>query len=218
MTDEQAEALRAPFPPEQVGKLPKPTKKENPRGHCDVCGGYHGLPAVHLDYVGHAAVTDRLLTVDPEWTWEPVAVGPNGEPLTVDGGLWIRLTVAGVTRYGFGDSSMGHGPKEMIGDAIRNAAMRFGVGLDLWAKEGLHAEEKTEPRTSDEPRTKPQNNKIHALIAELEDESPLPDGDWKAYCKAWILQEFGKHSSTELTKAEAGLLIDHLEAQKVPFG
>ena len=26
------------------------------------------------DYVGHANVTDRLLEVDPEWTWSPVAV------------------------------------------------------------------------------------------------------------------------------------------------
>ena len=29
--------------------------------------------------------------------------------------------------------------KQLISDAIRNAAMRFGVALDLWAKEDLHA-------------------------------------------------------------------------------
>jgi hypothetical protein len=89
-----------------------------------------------LDYVGHAATTSRLLEVDPEWTWEPMAVGPNGEPLMTNGGLWIRLTVCGVTRIGFGD---GKNPKEIIGDAIRNAAMRFGVALDLWSKEDLGA-------------------------------------------------------------------------------
>lgn len=88
-----------------------------------------------LDYVGHAAVTDRLLTVDPEWSWEPMALGPNGLP-AVDhaGNLWIRLTICGVTRIGVGD---GKSAKECIGDAIRNAAMRFGVALDLWAKENL---------------------------------------------------------------------------------
>src|SRR5699024_2940083 len=48
MNKEQTMALRRPFPPESVGRLPK--------------GG------VMLDYVGHAAVTDRLLTVDPEWS------------------------------------------------------------------------------------------------------------------------------------------------------
>jgi hypothetical protein len=42
--------------------------------------------------------------------------------------------VCGVTRIGVGD---GKNAKERIGDAIRNAAMRFGVALDLWAKENL---------------------------------------------------------------------------------
>lgn len=141
MNDEQAKKLRAPFKPEQIGKLPKPTKRENPKGKCAECGGWHGLPAVHLDYVGHAAITDRLLEVDPEWSWEPMASGPNGEPLFTNGGLWIKLTVCGVSRPGFGDETNGRGTKEVIGDALRNAAMRFGVGLDLWSKEKLHADD-----------------------------------------------------------------------------
>jgi hypothetical protein len=115
MTPENAVALRKPFPKESIGQLPK--------------GG------VMLDYVGHAAVTDRLLTVDPEWSWEPLALGPDGLPaLDRSGNLWIKLTVCGVTRLGVGD---GKNAKEAIGDAIRNAAMRFGVALDLWAKENL---------------------------------------------------------------------------------
>lgn len=114
MTPEQAAALRQPFPKSAIGKLPK--------------GG------VQLDYVGHAATTDRLLAVDPEWTWEPVAFDENGLPAFQNRHLWIKLTVAGVTRYGVGD---GGSLKECIGDAIRNAAMRFGVALDLWSKEEL---------------------------------------------------------------------------------
>lgn len=115
MNKEQATALRTPFPKESIGKLPK--------------GG------TMLDYVGHAAVTDRLLTVDPNWDYQIVTVDDSGSPLPgLDKGLWIKLTICGVTRYGYGD-----GPtiKERIGDAIRNAAMRFGVALDLWAKEDL---------------------------------------------------------------------------------
>jgi hypothetical protein len=116
MTPEKATALRKPFPPESVGKLPK--------------GG------VMLDYVGHAAVTDRLLTVDPEWSWDFALHRADGTPVLDDGSgnLWITLTVCGVTRRGVGD---GKNAKERIGDAIRNAAMRFGVALDLWAKENL---------------------------------------------------------------------------------
>lgn len=224
MTEDQAKELRKPFKPEQIGKLPKPTKKENPKGRCDECGGWHGLPAVHLDYVGHAAVTDRLLSVDPNWTWEPAAVGPNGEPLIIDGGLWIKLTVAGVTRYGFGDTTMGHGPKEMIGDAIRNAAMRFGVALDLWTKEHLQADgaepAAAEPTPTAKSVTKAQHGKIGALIKELSRQRP--EDDWVGYSRAWINEQYGKTSRADLNTVEAGKLIDHLEGMletvSVPFG
>lgn len=135
MTPEKATALRAKFPQSAVGQLPKPTRKDATKGQCRECGGWHGLPAVHLDYVGHAATTDRLLSVDPEWTWEPMGVDQFGLPMPdAQGNLWIRLTVCGVTRIGVGDGSS---VKEKIGDAIRNAAMRFGVALDLWSKEEL---------------------------------------------------------------------------------
>jgi hypothetical protein len=136
-------ALREPFKPEQIDKLPKPTSRDAQKGRCQECGGYHGMPAVHLDYVGHAQVTARLLDVDPMWSWEPIALGDNGLPVfDQNGGLWIRLTVGGVTRLGYGDSQGKNGPnavKEAIGDALRNAAMRFGVALDLWSKSDIHS-------------------------------------------------------------------------------
>jgi hypothetical protein len=148
--------LRAPFPPNQVSKLPKETgvqakqrKADQDAGKwppkCDTCGGYHHPKAVHLDYVGHAALTDRLLDTDLEWSWEPVGFTPEGLPaLDRNGGLWIKLTVCGVTRYGYGAAdgkSGGDAMKEMIGDALRNAAMRFGAALDLWHKGDLHADD-----------------------------------------------------------------------------
>ena len=125
MTPETATALRAPFPAELIGKLPK--------------------AGVQLDFVGHAAVTDRLLQVDPAWSWEPMAYATDGGPLIrtegTDSVLWIRLTIAGVTRPGVGiaASKSFELSKQLISDAIRNAAMRFGVALDLWSKEDLHA-------------------------------------------------------------------------------
>lgn len=139
---EQLARLREPFPEERIEKLPKPmwrdAWKDLKGSNCPVCGGYHVLQhCIHLDYVGHANVTDRLLEIDPFWSWEPMAYTPEGLPLFVKEGLWIKLTICGVTRIGFGDGSS---IKEVIGDAIRNAAMRFGVGLDLWAKIDLHSE------------------------------------------------------------------------------
>lgn len=148
--------MREPFPANQISKLPKESrsqidarKGENGRGvmvfNCQVCGGHHHKDAVHLDYVGHAALTDRLLDTDIEWSWEPVGFTENGLPaLDHNGGLWIKLTVCGVTRYGYGAAdgkSGGDAIKEIIGDALRNAAMRFGAALELWHKGDLHGDD-----------------------------------------------------------------------------
>lgn len=149
--------LRAPFEPHQIGKLPQPVAKKDvmdslPKDVCPICHAYHATSKViHLDYVGHAAVTDRLLDADLEWSWEPLAIGLDGLPVfDKKNGLWIRLTVKGVQRLGYGSaeakswSAPGAFEKEIIGDAIRNAAMRFGVALELWHKGELH---KTDPST-----------------------------------------------------------------------
>lgn len=157
MTPEERDALRAPFPPEAIGKLPRvicpncsksqsKVCQEHTKQKCNECGNYMTTRHIHLDYVGHAAVRDRLLMVDSAWTWEPAATNDNGVPLLADGGLWIRMTVAGVTRYGWGD---GPDVKQMISDAIRNAAMTFGVALDLWSKEDLHAVNQSEGGSTD---------------------------------------------------------------------
>lgn len=156
----QLKKLREEFPANQISKLPKPFNKDAQKGNCKECGGYHGLPAAHLDYVGHAALTDRLLEVDPFWSWEPVAFNADSLPaLDKDGGMWIRLTVCGVTRLGYGDAqgkTGGNATKERIGDALRNAAMRFGAALDLWHKGILHLDvddQEIEPVRQDAPKT-----------------------------------------------------------------
>lgn len=106
MTREIADKLRRQFPPEQIGKLP--------RGN------------IVLDYVGHADTTSRLLEADPEWNWEPLAYDEHGLPLfdvTDNGrpvGLWIKLTVAGVTRLGYGSvpANQNDAVKVLIGDCL----------------------------------------------------------------------------------------------------
>ena len=152
---EEKITMRTPFPAHQISKLPKGTKAQNEcppeqKRNCAVCGGWHHPQIKHLDYVGHAALTDRLLDVDPAWYWEPLALD-NGLPaFDKSGGLWIKLTINGVTRIGYGNAKgkenmdVGAREKEVIGDALRNAAMRFGAALDLWHKGVLHLEEETE--------------------------------------------------------------------------
>ena len=159
MSEEDATGLtllRKPFPPEMIGKLPKvncsacteankrnrgDTCAKHQKARCSVCNNYMTTGHIHLDYVGHAEVTDRLLSADPEWTWEPFAIDVDGLPATNGTTLWIRMTVCGVTRIGVGsvDAKAFDAEKQLISDAIRNAAMRFGVALDLWAKNDLES-------------------------------------------------------------------------------
>ena len=124
MTPEQSKALRGKMPDNLVSKFPA-----------------NAGANANKEYAGHAAVTDRLLEVDPEWTWKFLG---DGTPVFDDvGGIWIELTVCGVTRIGYGFPERlkgGNAIKEAIGDAIRNAAMRFGVGLEFWFKGDLFAE------------------------------------------------------------------------------
>ena len=152
MNIETSNALRAPFEPEFISKLPRVTCAEcrkaqgkvcpkHRKGECAVCGNWVTNAHMHLDYVGHADVTNRLLLVDPEWSWEPAALDAEGLAKiskSPDGQfvMWIRLTVGGVTRLGVGSvaSDAADLYKQLISDALRNAAMRFGVALDLWSK------------------------------------------------------------------------------------
>lgn len=156
-------SLRDPFPASAIGKLPRAIgpKDKRSKGKCAECGGYHELPAIHLDYVGHAHVTERLLDVDPAWTWAPLSVDmnllpsfdrdANNNPV----GLWIKLTVSGVTRLGYGSVESGthDAVKQLISDALRNAAMRFGVALDCWKKDESGSPPKGDDMFPAKPRT-----------------------------------------------------------------
>ena len=153
MSIEGLQLLRKPFDKSQISKLPKPTRQQTDEVkanfkvgiRCAFCGGWHHPNVVHLDYVGHAALTNRLLDCDLEWNWEPLSKDESGLPLFDKlGGLWIKMTVCGVTRIGYGHAdgkTGGDAIKEAIGDALRNSGMRFGAALDLWSKADLHAEE-----------------------------------------------------------------------------
>lgn len=177
--------LRKPFPENQISYLPK--------------GG------VKLAYVGHAALTDRLLDVDPEWSWEPLAIGPDGLPvIDADGGMWIKLTVCGVTRLGYGDAQGkkgGNATKERIGDALRNAAMRFGAALDLWHKGDLHADAEEEEPTIDA-------SQVSNITALCDETKTNPAAIVKAYSK------FGVTSLEEIPAKQYQAIVRQLEAKR----
>ena len=129
---ENAIALRAVLDnygvpdPKIVGKLPR--------------GG------TQLDFVGHADITKILIEIDPMWWWEP-AGWDNGRPaIHVVNGLavmWGHLYVLNKQILGVGTVKHDKADldKELVGDFLRNAAMRFGICLSLWTKQEWEGQE-----------------------------------------------------------------------------
>jgi len=227
MTATKAEAkptgldlLRVPFSANQISKLPKPTKKQSDEVRddfkkgirCKICGGWHHPDVVHLDYVGHAALTDRLLDSDINWDWECLATDERGLPLfDENGGLWIKLTVCGMTRLGYGDAdgkTGGNAKKEAIGDALRNAAMRFGAALDLWHKGDLHADDSVE----EDPAAKEKGVVPRDALADLKKLMAAADIKEPAICKRFKVDKLALLSSDQYRECVEGL--NNILAQK----
>lgn len=106
--------------PAIVGKLPK--------------GGFQA------DFVGHADITRILIEVDPHWKLVPI-MWEEGRPkihiVNDDATCWFEFTLLGQPRLCVG-TAKAKSPdldKILYGDALRNAAMRFGIGLSLWTKQ-----------------------------------------------------------------------------------
>ena len=131
--------------PKIVGKLPK--------------GG------IQLDFVGHADITRILIEIDPLWSYEPCG-WDNGRPaIHVENGMatmWAYLIVHGKKMLGVGSvrADKQELDKELVGDFLRNAAMRFGISLALWTKNewedlGGHAPAPQKSTPARKPAPKP---------------------------------------------------------------
>jgi hypothetical protein len=212
--------LRAPFGPEAINKLPKvncrdcsdkqKTCAKHQRKTCRTCKAYISTQHVHLDYVGHAHVRERLLDVDPEWSWEPLAFDNLGLPaMDANGGMWIRLTVAGMTRLGYGDAPGkrgGDAVKEVIGDALRNAGQSFGIALDLWKKEPAPVHDDEPSRQVEQAQRTPDQRRSD-LRGQIATFGPNRNrkvdeigGDFFTWSRG-----------TEINRADEGLLAEYLE-------
>lgn len=155
------EALAAPFPQEDLERLPKPLSRDDRnKGRCEdlgdrpnpysadgfYCGGWHAR-SVHLTYVGHAGITTRLNQVltPGGWQFGPLAQTQEGLPFMARGEFWATLTIKDPdTGEAVSKTDLAanfNSTQEAWGDALRRCAMRFGVGTYLWSKsEAAHAQ------------------------------------------------------------------------------
>ena len=130
---------------------------------------------VNISYVSHADITKILIEIDPNWNWQPVA-WDNGRPaIHVENGtatMWATLTLLGKSMLGVGSvraDKQDH-EKELIGDFLRNASMRFGIALSLWSKQDWS--DNTTIVRSDEVKRSMQN---HPASQPVDDRIVSPD-------------------------------------------
>ena len=137
-----------------------------------------------LDFVGHADITRILIEIDPYWSWEPCGWAQGRPAIHVENGtatMWGWLTVHGKELLGVGSvkADKGDYEKELIGDFLRNASMRFGISLNLWTKNQWADldNEKTQPaKPAPKPASKPA----------LPDDAPLSEEQINAFNKACV--------------------------------
>ena len=95
---------------------------------------------INLSYVSHAEITRILIDIDPLWNWQPVA-WQDGRPTTHEANgmvtMWATLTLLNKSLIGVGSvrADKPDYEKELVGDFLRNAAMRFGICLSLWSRQ-----------------------------------------------------------------------------------
>jgi hypothetical protein len=115
--------------------------------------------------VSHSEITRILISVDAMWSWEPIE-WINGRPaIHIENGMatmWGFLYVHDKPMLGVGSvrADKQELDKELVGDFLRNAAMRFGISLALWTKNewedlGGHAPTPQKSTTIRKPAPKP---------------------------------------------------------------
>jgi len=133
--------LERPFPPEKV-------KQKRGQGNRQ------------MSYISHGLVTERLNDADQNWESRTMAThiytGADGMPHCA--GVEIELTVDGVSRVEAGGPQRQDGfaneIKNSYSDALKRAAMRFGVALEMW--ESLLDAEGDEDYADPMPPERPQ--------------------------------------------------------------
>ena len=101
---------------------------------------------VHMvEYIEWHTVADILDEIAPNWTHSVKDIRPIGGIMTVT----VAITIDGVTREGIGTGRAGSetGIKKAEHDALKRAAVKFGIARDLYKKEHDTADPETETQS-----------------------------------------------------------------------
>jgi hypothetical protein len=169
-----------------------------------------------VDYVEWHTVADILDNVAPHWTHTVKNIEQIGDIMTVT----VAITIDGVTREGIGTGNAHNemGIKKAEHDALKRAAVKFGIARDLYKKESDVIErdgslsrevdrgfpEQPIARNLGELVTAKQLGMIRALARELRIE---PDAECNSVMNC---------RTDELSKSAASSFIKHLQDMQRP--
>jgi hypothetical protein len=169
-----------------------------------------------VDYVEWHTVADILDNVAPHWTHSIRSIEQIGDIMTVT----VAITIDGVTREGIGTGNAHNemGIKKAEHDALKRAAVKFGIARDLYKKESDVIErdgsitsgddggfpEQPIARNLGELVTAKQLGMIRALARELRVD---PDEECNSIMRC---------RTDELSKSAASSFIKHLQEVKRP--
>jgi len=171
------------------------------------------LPArggVELRYLSHAWVRKALQDHDPDWYWEPMGYDSQGQPvLERDSngnpvGFWIWLHVLGTRRAGYGSVEPGKRDaiKELIGDALRNAAQPV-CGGALWTKSKPEKQStaRRAPAKGKTPKAQPEpaekaDRALEHIREQVDPPEPVPHHELSAGKEAYdrLVAEHGEET------------------------
>jgi hypothetical protein len=167
-----------------------------------------------VDYVEWHAVADLLDRICPDWSHEVLQLKQIGDFVAVT----ASITIQGVTRQGVGTGSAydEKGIKKAESDALKRAAVKFGVARELYRKE----EEQTSQRTGNGSQgARPQfpSEPIAKTMADLVTPKQLVAiraiaNTQRVNAEAECTQLLGCRPE-ELSRRAASAFIDHLKSK-----
>jgi len=166
-----------------------------------------------VDYVEWHVVADLLDRICPDWSHEVTGIKQIGDYVAVTASITIR----GVTRQGVGTGSAydEKGIKKAEHDALKRAAVKFGIARELYRKEEEAAPQKNGAATSEAPQF--PRDPVAKTMADLV--TPKQLVAIRAIANAQNVNaeseclEMLKCKPEELSRRAASAFIDHLKAK-----
>jgi hypothetical protein len=166
--------------------------------------------SITLDYISHAVVTDRLLQVDPEYTFTPL-LDNDGRPIVVlDGlapgdviGVWGRLEILGTSVVEFcGGTNL----LDAYSRCLCRAAMRRGVALDLWIRDDEFKETRKEGGLG--PASVPRSwAKVRELVETSSGQPDIWESRFEYFIKAASYHLYGETEGKKLTPDQRKVML-----------